>query len=82
MDHVSDAEIGGISNSPNNLPYVLYMGVSYSHYCAHGTLNSTQSISQAPFLMISYGYSHDDYKMSKIYKYHMNVIFFRMILIQ
>ena len=28
----------------NNLRHVLYMGVSYSRYRAHGTLNSTQSI--------------------------------------
>ncbi len=35
------------------------------------------------FLIISYEYPHDVHEMNKIsYKYHMNVFFFRMTLIQ
>ncbi len=32
---------GGATNSPS---YVLYMGVSYSRWCAHGTLHSIHSL--------------------------------------
>ncbi len=40
--------VGLREEEPQNSPsHVLYMGVSYSYLCAHGTLNTTQSINQS-----------------------------------